>query len=224
MITANPFNVLDRTGHMPYTESARHLGEALPEDDRLRSIYNQGGRHYPAWIEDLEKSGKTGVASKTKEGFFKWTGPRGRERATQVYDPATKKYVDVPEPNWNDFWSIKEAEAFDQREGTIKSVEGLIGIAASEDRAGKTFRRYAIPIMLYGLDLIQDGFATPGDVNTCTKAGLRRSSTVSSITSASTVSSRLLREQQVRTVTGRTFSMSTAWQVLGAGGPRSSLR
>ncbi|MFH1313649.1 MAG: 3-hydroxyacyl-CoA dehydrogenase NAD-binding domain-containing protein [Candidatus Eisenbacteria bacterium] len=173
MMTANPFNVLDRTGHMPYTESGKHLGKALPEDDRLRSIYNQDGRHYPKWIEDLEKSGKTGVASKTKEGFFKWAGRAGREQATQVYDPSKKKYVDIPEPNWNDFWSIKEAEAFDQREGMIKSIEGLIGIAASEDRAGKTFRRYAIPIMLYGLDLIQDGFATPGDVNTSTKAGLR---------------------------------------------------
>ena len=173
MMTANPFNVLDRTGHMPYTESGHHLGEALPGDDRLRSIYNQNGRHYPKWIEDLEKAGRTGVASKTKEGFFKWTGRPGRERATQVYDPSKKKYIDVPEPNWNDFWSIKEAEAYDQREGTIKSIEGLIGIAASEDRAGRTFRRYAIPIMLYALDLIQDGFATPGQVNTCTKVGLR---------------------------------------------------
>jgi 3-hydroxyacyl-CoA dehydrogenase len=173
MMTANPFNVLDRTGHMPYTESARHLGEALPEDDRLRSIYNQQGRHYPAWIEDLEKAGRSGVGSESKEGFFKWTGPTNRERAAKVYDPATKKYLDIPEPNWSDFWSIKEASALDERQGTIKSIEGLIKTATSDDKGGKAFRRYAIPIMLYGLDLIQDGFATPGDVNTCTKVGLR---------------------------------------------------
>jgi 3-hydroxyacyl-CoA dehydrogenase/enoyl-CoA hydratase/carnithine racemase len=173
MMTANPFNVLDRTGHMPYTESAHHLGEALPEDDRLRSIYNQPGRHYPGWIEDLEKAGRTGVGSESKEGFFKWTGPANRERATKVYDPATKEDVDIPEPNWSDFWSVKEAGALDEREGTIKSIQGLIKTATSEDRGGKTFRRYTVPIMLYGLDLIQDGFATPGDVNTCAKAGLR---------------------------------------------------
>jgi enoyl-CoA hydratase/carnithine racemase len=173
MMTANPFNVLDRTGHMPYTESGHHLGEALPQDDRLRSIYNQQGRHYPDWIADLEKAGRIGVGSESKEGFFKWSGPANRERASQVYDPAMKKYVDIPEPNWNDFWSLKEANALDEREGTIKSVEGLIKVAASDDRGGQTFRRYAVPIMLYGLDLIQDGFATPGDVNTATKAGLR---------------------------------------------------
>jgi 3-hydroxyacyl-CoA dehydrogenase/enoyl-CoA hydratase/carnithine racemase len=173
MMTANPFNVLDRTGHMPYTESARHLGEALPEDDRLRSVYNQDGRHYPQWIEDLEKAGRIGVGSENKEGFFKWTGPATRERTVKVYDPAEKDYVDIPEPDWNDFWSIKEAGALDQRQGTIKSIEGLITVAASEDKGGKTFRRYALPVMLYGLDLIQDGFATPADVNTSTKVGLR---------------------------------------------------
>ncbi len=173
MMTANPFNVLDRTGHMPYTESAKHLGEALPEDDRLRSIYDQQGKHYPDWIGDLEKAGRTGVSSEDKEGFFKWTGPANREQATKVYDPASKQYIDIPEPDWGDFWSIKEADALDERQGTIKSVEGLIKIATAEDKGGKTFRRYAVPIMLYGLDLIQDGFATPGDVNTCTRAGLR---------------------------------------------------
>lgn len=173
MMTANPFNVLDRTGHMPYTESAKHLGEALPEDDRLRSIYNQQGKHYPDWIGDLEKAGRTGVSSEDKEGFFKWAGPANREQPTKVYDPASKQYVDIPEPDWGDFWSIKEADALDERQGTIKSVEGLIKVATAEDKGGKTFRRYAVPIMLYGLDLIQDGFATPGDVNTCTRAGLR---------------------------------------------------
>jgi 3-hydroxyacyl-CoA dehydrogenase/enoyl-CoA hydratase/carnithine racemase len=173
MMTANPFNVLDRTGHMPYTESAKHLGEALPENDRLRSLYSQQGKHYPEWIEDLEKAGRAGIGSESKEGFFKWTGPASRERPTKVYNPASKGYVDVPEPDWGDFWSMKEANALDERHGTIKSREGLINVATSEDKGGKTFRRYAIPIMLYGLDLVQDGFATPGDVNTCTKAGLR---------------------------------------------------
>ena len=44
LFTANPFTVLDQTGHMPYTESARHLGQALPADDRLRSLYD---RYHP---------------------------------------------------------------------------------------------------------------------------------------------------------------------------------
>ncbi len=61
LLTANPFQVLDRTGHMPYTECAKHMGQALPAHDRLRSLYNQDGRHYPKWIEDLEKSGRTGI-------------------------------------------------------------------------------------------------------------------------------------------------------------------
>ena len=173
LMTANPFQVLDRTGHMPYTESARHLGRALPEDDRLRSIYNQDDRHYPQWIEDLEKSDRTGIYAKEKEGFFKWEGAQGREKPAKVYDPASGKYVDIQEVNGNDYWSISEASALDYREATIKSIDGLILIAESDDKGGKTFRRYALPIMLYGLDLIQDGFATPGDVNTATKVGLR---------------------------------------------------
>ena len=35
LFTANPFTVLDQTGHMPYTESCRHMGRALPQTDRL---------------------------------------------------------------------------------------------------------------------------------------------------------------------------------------------
>jgi len=172
MMTANPFQVLDRTGHMPYTESGRHLGQALPADDRLRSIYNKKKRHYPKWIEDLEKSGKIGLASKNKEGFFKWEGRTNREKPVKAYNPATKKYVEMAEINWNDFWSIKEAEALDQREATIKSIEGLIHVAQAEDKGGKAFRRYVLPIMLYCLDLIQDRHGTAGDINTATRVGL----------------------------------------------------
>ena len=125
LITANPFQVLDRTGHMPYTESANHLGTALPENDRLRSIYNQGKRHYPAWIEKLEKSGRIGIYSPQKQGFFQWQGADGREKPVKVYNPATDDYVAIQEINWNDYWSISEANALDYREAKIKSIKGL---------------------------------------------------------------------------------------------------
>jgi len=173
LIGVNPFQVLDRTGHMPYTECARHLGSALPKDDRLRSIYNQGNRHYPTWIGQLEKSDRIGINTKNKQGFFQWEGADGREKPVKVYNPASDEYVAIQEINWNDYWSINEANALDYRQATIKSIKGLIKIAESNDKGGKTFRRYALPIMLYGLDLIQDGFATPGDVNSSTKVGLR---------------------------------------------------
>ncbi|MCX6277802.1 MAG: 3-hydroxyacyl-CoA dehydrogenase NAD-binding domain-containing protein [Bacteroidetes bacterium] len=173
LLTANPFQVLDRTGHMPYTECAKHLGQALPANDRLRSVYNQSERHYPQWIEDLEKSGKTGLSSKDKEGFFKWSGAPNREKISGVYNPETKSYVAIGEINNLDYWSLSEAKALDHRESTIKSIGGLIRIAESDDKGGKTFRRYAIPIMLYALDLIQDNFATPADIDSSTKTGLR---------------------------------------------------
>ncbi len=173
LLTANPFQVLDRTGHMPYTECAKHLGQALPANDRLRSVYNQGERHYPQWIEDLEKSGKTGLSSKDKEGFFKWSGATNREKISGVYNPETKSYVAIGEINHLEYWSLSEAKALDHRESTIKSTGGLIRIAESDDKGGKTFRRYAIPIMLYALDLIQDNFATPADIDSSTKTGLR---------------------------------------------------
>ncbi|MBL6963195.1 MAG: 3-hydroxyacyl-CoA dehydrogenase family protein, partial [Bacteroidetes bacterium] len=173
LLTANPFTVLDRTGHMPYTESAIHLGQHLPADDRLRSLYNQKKRHYPQWIEDLEKSGKIGIYNPGKEGFFKWDGPANRERIAKVYDPAGKNYVDIQDINQKDYWSLAEAKAIDHRESTIKSIDGLIRIAESEDKGGKTFRRYVIPIMLYGLDMIQDNQATAADINAATKVGLR---------------------------------------------------
>jgi len=53
MFTANPFTVLDQTGHMPYTESSRHLGEALPENDRLRGLYPVSYTHLTLPTSDL---------------------------------------------------------------------------------------------------------------------------------------------------------------------------
>ncbi len=173
MITANPFQVLDRTGHMPYTESGHHLGTALPADDRLRSIYDQDGRHYPQWIGDLEMAGRTGIASPAREGFFKWEGKSGREKPVLVYDPTKGEYVPYTEPDAAAYWSLAGANALDHRNAAIKSIDGLIHIAEAEDMGGKTFRRYVLPIMLYGLDLVQDGYASAGDVNSATKVGLR---------------------------------------------------
>ncbi len=173
MLTANPFKVLDRTGHMPYTECAKHLGKALPETDRLKIVYNQKKRLYPMWIEDLEKSHKIGIYTPEKEGFFKWEGAPNREKIVKVYDPSTKKYVDIKEIDYSEYWSVSEAKALDHRQATIQSIDGLIKIAESNDKGGQTFRRYVLPILLYGLDLIQDNFATPADVNVSTKVGLR---------------------------------------------------
>jgi len=173
LLTANPFLVLDRTGHMPYTESGNHLGKALPANDRLKSLYNQNGNHYPAWIGDLEKSGKIGIYNQEKEGFFKWDGLPNREKPVKVYDPKSKTYMEIKEINYNDYWSISEANALDQRESTIKSIEGLIQISLSNDKGGKTLRRYIIPILLYALDLIQDNYGTAADINVASKVGLR---------------------------------------------------
>ena len=173
MLTANPFEVLDRTGHMPYTESAHHLGKALPPTDRLRSLYNQNGRHYPQWIEDLEKSGRIGIYTADKEGFFKWEGKPNREKKVKAYDPASKSYVDIKEISAKDYWSVHEADAIDHRGFSIKSIEGLIQVAKADDMGGKSFRRYVLPILLYGLDLIQDNYCTPADVNVASKVGLR---------------------------------------------------
>ena len=173
LLTANPFEVLDRTGHMPYTECAKHMGKALPANDRLRLVYNQEDRHYPQWIEDLEKSGRIGIYTAQKEGFFKWDGKVNREKITGVYDPPTKSYVPVMPVDQNAYWSVAGAKALDYRESTVKSIAGLIHISGAEDRGGKTFRRYVIPIMLYALDLIQDGFASAADIDASTKTGLR---------------------------------------------------
>jgi 3-hydroxyacyl-CoA dehydrogenase/enoyl-CoA hydratase/carnithine racemase len=173
LLTANPFNVLDRTGHMPYTESCHHLGKALPSADRLKILYSQNGKSYPTWIEDLEKNGRIGIYSKEKEGFFKWDGPVNREKPVKVYDPESKSYVDIKEVNYQQYWSVFQAKSLDHRQSAIQSIEGLISISESDDMAGKTFRRYVVPIMLYALDLIQDQFATAADINVATRVGLR---------------------------------------------------
>ncbi len=172
LFTANPFSVLDQTGHMPYTESSRHLGEALPADDRLRSLYKRDGKYYPDWIAKLEKEGSTGVNSPSGRGFYTWS-EGGRPKPQAVIDPASGEYVSIGEISRKDFWSCYEATERDRRAGKIKSVESLVHVACADDAGGRAFRRYALPICLYALDMIQDRVATPGQINMCTRAGLR---------------------------------------------------
>jgi 3-hydroxyacyl-CoA dehydrogenase/enoyl-CoA hydratase/carnithine racemase len=172
LFTANPFLVLDQTGHMPYTESSRHMGQALPETDRLRGLYNRDGKHYPDWIARLEKEGRAGVNVPSRQGFYAWTdGERPRPEA--VLNPATGEYVAVGEISRKDFWSYYEATERDRRAGKIKSAESLVYVACADDAGGRAFRRYALPICLYALDMIQDRIATPGQINIATRAGLR---------------------------------------------------
>jgi 3-hydroxyacyl-CoA dehydrogenase/enoyl-CoA hydratase/carnithine racemase len=173
LFTANPFSVLDHTGHMPYTESARHCGQALPADDRLRALHNQDGRFYPHWIERLETSGRTGLSSPSRRGFYAWSDGDGRPRAEGVYDPQSDDYVPIVEPSRKDYWSFYEAAERDRRAGLIKSPESIVHVACADDAGGRAFRRYVLPLCLYALDMIQDGYATPGQVNLCTRAGLR---------------------------------------------------
>ena len=170
LFTTNPFKVLDQTGHMPYTESARHLGEALPDDDRLRSLYDRDGSRYPDWIAGLERNGTTGVNSPAKKGFYAWDD---RSQPTGILDPATGKYVQIGEISRKAYWSYYEAAERDRHAGKIKSAESLIHVARSDDAGGRAFRRYALPICLYALDMIQDRIATPGQINISTRAGLR---------------------------------------------------
>ncbi len=170
--TANPFVVLDQTGHMPYTESSRHFGKALPETDRLRSLYQRDGAFYPAWIERLEKQGCTGVASRERCGFYKWSDG-DRPKPTAVLDPARGEYVPIGEVSRKDYWSYYEAAEQDRLTGRIKSAESLVHVACADDAGGRAFRRYALPICLYAMDMIQDRAATPGQINIATRAGLR---------------------------------------------------
>jgi len=172
LFTANPFRVLDQTGHMPYTESARHLGEALPAHDRLRSLYQRDGKFYPDWIAKLEHDGRTGVAGVKRQGFFDWTDGDG-SGPKAVLDPESDAYVPIAEISRKDYWSYYEAAERDRRAGKIKSAESLVYVAGADDAGGKAFRRYALPIGLYALDLIQDRIATPGQINISTRAGLR---------------------------------------------------
>jgi 3-hydroxyacyl-CoA dehydrogenase/enoyl-CoA hydratase/carnithine racemase len=172
LFTANPFTVLDQTGHMPYTESSRHMGQALPKTDRLRGLYLRDGKHYPDWIARLEKEGLTGVNSPSRKGFYSWSSG-GRPRPEGVLDPATGEYVAIGEISRKDFWSYYEAAERDRRAGKIKSAESLVHVACADDAGGRAFRRYALPICLYALDMIQDRTATPGQINASTRAGLR---------------------------------------------------
>jgi 3-hydroxyacyl-CoA dehydrogenase/enoyl-CoA hydratase/carnithine racemase len=172
MFTTNPFTVLDQTGHMPYTESSRHLGQALPDHDRLKSLYIRDGVHYPDWIAHLEQSGFSGVNCPERCGFFKWTsGPRSKP--AEVFDPESLEYVAKGQTSRADYWSMFEAVERDRADGKIKSVDALLAVARADDHAGRAFRRHALPLCLYTLDLIQDGYATPGQINTCCRAGLR---------------------------------------------------
>ncbi|MEK7710347.1 MAG: 3-hydroxyacyl-CoA dehydrogenase NAD-binding domain-containing protein [Planctomycetota bacterium] len=171
LFTANPFTVLDRTGHMAYTESSRHFGDALPATDRLRSLYFRDERFYPEWIAALEKDGRTGVSSPSRKGFYAW-GDDGAKPET-VLDPVSDTYVPIGEISRKDFWSLYEAAELDRRAGKIKSAEAIVHVACTGDAGGRAFRRYVLPICLYALDLIQDRIATPGQINTATRAGLR---------------------------------------------------
>jgi 3-hydroxyacyl-CoA dehydrogenase/enoyl-CoA hydratase/carnithine racemase len=171
LFTANPFTVLDQTGHMAYTESARHFGEALPPDDRLRNLYTRGGRNYPDWIAKLESDGRTGVSSSSRRGFYEWGDAGSAPKA--VLDPQTGEYAPIGEISRKDFWSLYEAAECDRREGKIKSAESIVHVACAADAGGQAFRRYVLPICLYAFDLIQDRIADPGQINISTRAGLR---------------------------------------------------
>ncbi len=172
LFTANPFVVLDQTGHMPYTESSRHLGTALPETDRLRSLYQRDGAFYPKWIARLERDGRVGAQSNEHCGFFAWS-QGDRPKPTAVLDPQTSEYVLISEISRKDYWSYYEASEQDRLAGRIKSAESLVHVACAADAGGRAFRRYALPICLYALDMIQDHVATPGQINIATRAGLR---------------------------------------------------
>jgi len=172
LFTVNPFLVLDQTGHMPYTESSLHFGQALPENNRLRGLYHRAGRHYPAWIESLERDGRTGVNSATRHGFYAWSQD-DHPRPVAVWDAEAGEYKPMEGICRKDYRSYYEAREMDRAAGKIKSVEGLIHVACADDAGGRAFRRYALPICLYALDLIQDGVATPGQINASTRAGLR---------------------------------------------------
>jgi 3-hydroxyacyl-CoA dehydrogenase/enoyl-CoA hydratase/carnithine racemase len=172
LFTANPFTVLDQTGHMPYTESSRHMGRALPENDRLRGLYNRDGKHYPAWVAKLEKDGFTGVNAPARKGFYLWS-ESDRPQLQRVFDPASGEYVPIGEISRKEFGSYYDAAERDRRAGKVKSAESLVHVARADDAGGRAFRRYALPIFLYALDLIQDRVATPGQINISTRAGLR---------------------------------------------------
>lgn len=172
LLTANPFTVLDQTGHMPYVESSRHFGSALPAGDRLRNLYARDGRPFPDWIASLEKAGWRGAMSANRKGFFAWSDGQPA-RPVAVFEPASGDYVAIEEISRKDYWSYYEAAEMDRRAGRVRSAEALVHVFSAADAGGRAFRRYVLPICLYALDLIQDGVATPGQVNLSTRAGLR---------------------------------------------------
>lgn len=171
LFTANPFSVLDQTGHMPYLESAHHFGEALPVQDRLRSVYHRQGKFYPEWIGELDRQRHHGVRVPARRGFFEWD-EEGKSRRG-VYDPVSGEYAAIEEISRRDYWSYYEAAEHDRRMGKVKSAEGIVHVACANDAGGRAFRRYVLPVCLYVLDLIQDGIATAGQVNIATRVGLR---------------------------------------------------
>lgn len=173
LLTANPFVVLDQTGHMPYTESSRHFGQALPSHDRLRGLYDRDGLHYPDWIARLEKDGSTGVGCARRRGFYQWSACAEQPSPERVFDAASGQYVPIGAISRKDFWAYYDALEHDRRIGKIRSAEALVMVACANDLAGRAFRRYLLPICLYALDLIQDRVASPGQVNLSTRTGLR---------------------------------------------------
>ncbi len=172
LFTANPFVVLDQTGHMPYTESSRHMGAALPETDRLCGLYQRDGAAYPEWVARLERDGNTGVNAESRCGFYSWSDGQ-RPRPTGVLDPESGDYVPIGDNSRKEYWSYYEAMERDRLAGKIKSAESLVHVACAGDAGGQAFRRYALPLCLYALDMIQDRIATPGQINIATRAGLR---------------------------------------------------
>ncbi|RME40427.1 MAG: hypothetical protein D6788_03335 [Planctomycetota bacterium] len=172
LFTANPFRVLDQTGHMPYVESARHFGSSLPATDRLRNLYLRDGKHYPDWIATLQEKGFTGVHGNARRGFYAWTDGEP-PRVEAVFDPQRGEYVPLQQPSRKEYWSYFEAAERDRRAGKIKSAASLVLVACANDAGGRAFRRYVLPLCLYALDLIQDGIATPGQINIATRVGLR---------------------------------------------------
>ena len=157
---------------LPYIESSRHLGASLPANDRLRSLYDREAGAFPQWIAALDAGGCGGINAPDRRGFYGW-GEAGRGGPTQVHDPATGTYVPIGEISRKEFWSYYEARERDRRSGRIKSAESAVRVAGADDAGGRAFRRYVLPICLYALDMIQDGVATPGQINISTRAGLR---------------------------------------------------
>ena len=81
------------------------------------------------------------------------------------------EHLAIAEVARKDFWSYYEAAQRDRLAGKINGVDSLVHVACAADAGGRAFRRYVLPIRLYALDMIQDGFAMPGQINASTRAG-----------------------------------------------------